>query len=289
VTGDLVLPAGVALALAPGTTLRFQEGAVLLADAPLFFAGAPEAPIVLEPAAGAESFEGVIVLGANGRSEWSDVTVRKTTAVHRGGWIQTGAVTFYRSPVTLVRCHFEGTEAEDALNVFGADLLFERVTFSGCRSDSFDGDFVTGEIRECVFRDGQADGLDVSGADVLVRNCRFERLGDKACSVGERSQARIEGGSAVDVSVGVASKDGSEVEVSGLSIEARNYALAAFVKKAEYGPSRLVARDVAIVAAGLGKAIAQTGCVLELEGEVVPTRDIDVEASYEEGVLGRAK
>ncbi len=289
VVGDLVLPSGIGLELVPGTTLRFQEGAVLLADAPLAFAGTTQAPIVLAPGEGAASWAGVVVLGADGRSEWSDVVVRKTTAAARGGWIQTGAVTFYRSPVTLVRCHFEGTEAEDALNVFAADLRLDTVTFSGARSDCFDGDFVTGELVNCVFRDGLADGIDVSGADVRIQDCRFEHLGDKALSIGERSKARIEGGQAIDVAVGVAAKDASEVVVTGLTIEARNYALAAFVKKPEYGPARLIARGLTIRGAGLGQTIAQTGCVLELDGNLVPTQDIDVEASYQEGVLGRAK
>jgi hypothetical protein len=288
VAGDLVLPAGVALALVPGTTLRFEVGAVLLADAALSFAGSAREPIVLEPASAAESWEGVVVLGAEGRSRWNDVVVRRTTALARGAWIQTGAVTFYRSPVTLERCHFDSTLAEDALNVFGADVLLDAVTFSGARSDCFDGDFVTGELRGCSFRDGAADGLDLSGSDVVARDCRFERLGDKAFSIGERSRARIEGGAALDVGVGVASKDDSEVEVSGLTVQARHYALAAFVKKPEYGPSRLRASSVTL-SAGLGRAIAQTGCVLELDGELVPTRDVDVEASYQEGVLGRAK
>lgn len=289
VAGDLVLPARTGLVLVPGTTLRFQQDALLLADAPLTFTGSGAEPVVLEPSAGAAHWAGVIVLGADGRSEWSDVVVRKTTAAVRGGWIQTGAVTFYRSPVTLLRCHFDGTEAEDGLNIFGADIRLEAVTFSGCRSDSFDGDFVTGELRECVFRDGLADGIDVSGSDVVLRSCRFEHLGDKAFSIGERSKARIEGGRAIDVAVGVASKDASEVEVSGLTIEARNYGLAAFVKKAEYGPSRLIARGLTFGGSGLGRAIAQTGCVIELDGERMPTQDIDIEASYEEGVLGRAK
>jgi hypothetical protein len=289
VVGDLVLPAGVALTLVPGTTLRFAEGALVLADAPLAFEGTPAEPIVLEPAEGAASFCGVIVLGARGRSTWSDVVVRRTDAAARGGWIQTGAVTFYRSPVTLVRCHFEGTKAEDALNVFGADVLLDGVTFSGARSDCFDGDFVTGEVRATTFRDGEADGLDVSGSDVRVLDCRFVNLGDKACSIGEKSRARVQGGSAVNVGLGVAAKDASEVEVEGLAIEARHYALAAFVKKPEYGPARLVARNLAHASGGLGTAIAATGCVLELDGARVEPQAIDVEASYQEGVLGRAK
>jgi CotH protein len=288
VAGDLVLPSEMPLRLGPATTLRFQPGAVLLADAPLFFEGTGAAPVVLERA-GDAPWAGVIVLGADGRSAWTEVTVRGTTAAVRGGWMQTGAVTFYRSPVTMLRCRFEGTEAEDGLNIFGADILLDGVELSGCRSDSFDGDFVTGEIRNCVFRDGQADGLDVSGADVLVVDCRFERLGDKGLSIGERSKARIQGGHALDVGIGVASKDASEVEVSGLAVEARYYALAAFVKKPEYGPSRLVARALDVRRAGIEPAFAQTGCTLEIDGVLQPTHDIDVEASYEAGVLGHAK
>jgi hypothetical protein len=290
VTGDLVLPTGTPLALAAGTTLRFAEGTLLLADAPLRFEGTAEAPIVLEPVQGAATWQGVVVLGAAGRSRWTNTTVRATSAVARGGWILTGGVTFYRSPVTLTDCRLEDTRAEDALNVFGADVMLDGVTFTGSASDSFDGDFVTGTVQDCTFQDGAADGVDVSGSDVTVRASRFLRLGDKGCSIGERSRARIEGGTAEDVSIGVASKDASEVEVSGLTVRnARNYGLAAFVKKPEYGPSRLVARGVVFESTGRGPAFAQTGCTLELDGVAVPAQDVDVEASYEEGVLGRAK
>lgn len=286
---DLVLPSGFPLEIGPATTLRFPARAMLLADAPLFFAGSPREPVVLEPLEGADSWDGIVVLSAPGRSEWTNVVVRRTHAVARGGWLMTGGITFYRSPLTLRAVRFEGTQAEDGLNVFGTDLLFEKVTFSGCASDSFDGDFVTGEVRDCTFEDGKADGLDVSGSDVRVVNCRFLRLGDKGCSIGERSRARIEGGIAEDVGLGVASKDDSDVELSGMTIRARHYALAAFVKKPEYGPARLVARALTILPGATGTAIAQTGCTIELDGTRVPTQDIDIEASYEEGVLGHAK
>ena len=288
VDGDLVLPAGVPLRLVAGTTLRFASDAVLLADAPLRFEGSEREPIVLEPLEGLDRWRGVLVLNAGGRSEWNEVVVRHTDAVARGGWILTGGVTFYRSPLTLTRCRFEGTRAEDGLNVFGTDLLFDTVTFADCFSDSFDGDFVTGELRNCVFQDGQADGIDVSGSRILVRDCRFLRLVDKACSIGERSHARIEGGQALDVGIGVASKDDSDAEVTGLSIRARHYALAAFVKKPEYGASRLRANGAQMEGAR-GVALAQTGCTLEIDGAAIATQEVDVEASYREGILGHAK
>src|SRR5262249_20681736 len=148
------------------------------------------------------------------------------------------------------------TKAEDSINVFGADVLLDTVTFSDSHSDSFDGDFVTGELRNCTFQNGLADGIDVSGSNIVARGNHFEHMGDKAYSIGDRRKAPMEGGSAVDVSNGVASKDASEVQVSGLVIEARHYGLAAFIKKPEYGSASLVAKDVTVRSAGIGAAIA---------------------------------
>ena len=162
------------------------------------------------------------------------------------------------------------------------------MTFADCVSDSFDGDFVTGTLRSCTFRDGLADGADFSGSEVVLEDCSFVNLADKGVSVGERSNVRITGGRARDVGIGVASKDGSTVEVEAFEIEnARHYALAAFIKKASYGPSTLNALDVAVLSPGRGPALAQTGCTLRIDGVLQTTEDLDVERLYAEGVLGR--
>jgi len=288
VAGDLLVPRGQALWIEQGTVLRFEEGAVLLSEAPLRFDGRPDAPIVLEPAEDAASWSGVVVLGAVERSRWRHVVVRSTDAVARSGWVLTGGVTFYRSSVSMADCSFEDSRAEDALNVFGSDLSLERVAFSGCDSDAFDGDFVTGTLTACTFADGRADGADVSGSDVELIDCRFSDLDDKAISVGERSRARVRGGSIERVGLGVVSKDASQVIVERTSIrDAASYALAAYVKKPEFGPGTLAASDVEIGGSGLGDALAQTGCTLEIDGRPVETQELDVDRLYREGVLGR--
>ena len=224
-----------------GTVLRFEEGAVLLSEAPLRFDGRPDNRIVLEPAAGAAGWRGVVVLNAAGRSRWRHVVVRNTDAVARSGWVLTGGVTFYHSPVSMADCSFEGTRAEDALNVFGTDLSLERVTFSGCASDAFDGDFVTGTLTACTFTDGRADGVDVSGSDVEIVDCRFLDLDDKAISVGEQSRVRVRGGSIERVGLGIAAKDGSEVDVEATSI--RGMAAMKRMRRA-LGPRRTAVRSM---------------------------------------------
>jgi len=240
VEGDLVLPQAATLRILAGTTLRFQPAAVLVATGPLFIEGSAEEPVVLEPTHAA--WKGIVVLDARARSTWSHVVVRATDAVTRAGWSVTGGVTFYRSPVSLADCTFAGTLAEDALNVFGTDIALERVTFTDCPSDAFDGDFVTGTLSACSFLRGGGDGADFSGSDVRLIDCTFEGLADKAISAGERSRVHVQGGRATDISIGVAAKDGSEVDLVDLVISAASrFALAVYVKKTEYGPASLSA------------------------------------------------
>ncbi|MAB78394.1 MAG: hypothetical protein CMJ89_03470 [Planctomycetes bacterium] len=288
VEGDLVLPLGLRLRLTAGTTLQFDQDAVLLAQGQLLFRGSPGALVVLEQKPGLKSWKGVCVLEADGRSQWESVVVRNTDAVSRAGWVLTGGVTFYRSPITMRRVRIENTFAEDGTNFFGTDFLLEEVTFKGCASDSFDGDFVTGEVRRCVFEDGLADGVDFSGSDVRIVDSRFLRIGDKAISAGEDSVVHVQGGMADEVSIGIAAKDGSRVTAQGMTIRgARNYALAAFIKKPQFGPCSLSARDLTIEGSLRGDALAQTGCALEIDGVAFPTQDLDVERLYREKILGQ--
>jgi hypothetical protein len=288
VDGDLVVPADLPLEIPSGVRLRFEPDAVLLSEAPLLFTGTAANPVILEPVDGADRWRGVIVLEADGRSEWTHVTIRSTDAISRAGWVVTGGITFYHSPVTMRDCLIEGTWAEDGTNIFGCDFLMERVTFLRCVSDSFDGDFVTGTVRECVFKEGLADGVDFSGSDVDVVDCQFLDMGDKAVSAGEDSVVRVTGGLADGVSIGIAAKDRSRVTAQGMTInDARNYALAVFIKKREFGPAELRATGLVIRESGLGDTIVQTGCTLEVDGELVPTQDLDVQKLYREKILGQ--
>ncbi len=59
VSGSLILPEGYGLRLAPGTTLRFEPDAYLLARGPLQFDGTEDAPIVLGPSE--DLWHGIVV------------------------------------------------------------------------------------------------------------------------------------------------------------------------------------------------------------------------------------
>ena len=286
VEGDLVVPDGYPLHAGPGVRLRFAPGAALISGEALVFEVSEAELVVLGP--WGEDWSGVCVLQAPGKSVWRHVRVSDTVIIERGGWMMTGGVTFYRSPVDLVDCRFENALGEDALNVFGTELAMERVVLDTVASDAFDGDFVTGTIRDCTVANSVEDGIDVSGSDVDVVGCRFVDIGDKAISAGENSVVRARDCVVESASIGVASKDFSRVDLRGVEVrKARYYGLAVYVKKPEFGPSSIIGQDLVLGEVGLGPHIVQEGCELVLDGETFPGEPLDVKELYRQKILGQ--
>ena len=288
VNGDLVVPTGYTLYAGPGVRLRFGELNALITADPMMFEGTEDDPIVLEPQADLASWAGVAVMQAGEKSVWRHVNVRDTNAIRRGGWMMTGGVNFFGSPVELHACRFDDAHGEDALNIFGVECLLDGVVIDTVASDAFDGDFVTGLIIRSEFLNSVEDAVDVSGSDITVRDCRFSSIGDKGVSAGENSQVHVFDCTVESASIAVASKDFSRVDVHGLDIwSTLNYGFAVYIKKAEFGPSSVIAENVTLGAMGRGDAIVQETCALTLNGVEHEGVPIDVKEMYRQKILGQ--
>ena len=89
-------------------------------------------------------------------------------------------------------------------------------------------------------------------------------------------------------SIGVASKDFSQVDVDGIHIsEATNYGFAVYIKKAEFGPSSVVAQNVTLGQMGRGDFIVQATCDFNLNGESHKGVPLDVKELYRQKILGQ--
>lgn len=284
VEGDLILPEGARLTIPEGTTLRFGTGSVFLAHGAVSLLGTEEAPVLIT--AREDSWGGMVVLEASETSQWKHAAVEKMAGIPYPGWVLTGGITFYQSPVDLSHVRMGHNTTEDALNIIQAHFTMNMVEFLDTPSDAFDGDFVSGEVIACHFHDIGGDAFDVSGSSVEVRQALMERIGDKAVSVGEKSTVILEDLILRDVNIGIASKDLSSVTAEGITIERAQVAgLAAYIKKPQYGPATLTASEVELIETET-LAMCQTDSRIVLNGEVIPAQDFDVGALYDQGVLG---
>jgi hypothetical protein len=288
VDGSLVLPDGAGLRMGPGTTLRFAVGELMLVNGPLDFLGTAQAPVVLEGAASGETrggWQGLVVLHSERSHHWEHVQVRDTAGIERDGWKLTGGITFRESELILANSQISGSRAEDALNVIRSRFELRNVDLTDARSDGFDSDFSSGLIEGGRFSGIGGDAIDVSGTTVTVSGVRIENVRDKALSVGEGSHLTARGIRIESVGTGMASKDGSEVLVEDSQLCKVTYAaLMAYVKKNEYGPARLVARNVVMKKVGR-PALAQLGSQIEIDGELQVAEKLDVDELYTLGPM----
>ncbi|MGC9348646.1 MAG: CotH kinase family protein [Anaerolineae bacterium] len=283
-SSSLLLPEDYGLRLEPGTTLRFEDDAYLLARGPLVFSGTRTSPVVLEPANA--SWPGVLVLDAGAPSYWDHVTVRDTVGFSVPGWSLTGGITFYESPISFSHVRLLGTEAEDALNVIRTSFRLVDSEFADTASDALDVDFGQGEVIRTAFHDIGADGVDVSGSHVDLESVSLQRLGDKGVSVGEASQLTAYDLLVRSSAFGVVSKDLSQTVIDDSTIEApRIAALAAYVKKPEYGPASITARNITMVGVPESRVtLVETGSWIDLEGRRIWGTDVDVDALYDDAL-----
>jgi hypothetical protein len=287
VTEDLVIPHGHDLLITPGATLRFASEATLISEGTIRAVGTPKAPITLT--ALDSSWGGVLVNNAPSRSEWHHVHVNKMAGVgievhskgiDRAGWTLTGGVTFYYSPANFVHCVFEQSDTEDALNVISSDFTILGCSFNDLSSDAFDGDFVTGIIRDSVFEKIDGDAIDLSGSNVTIENVAVRDVVDKAISAGENTRIELSGSRFEDVGFGVASKDLSEVRIDEVQIKrARIAALAAYQKKENFGPAEISAKNLTVTESEKVHLV-QVGSSLSIDGALSSSTTLDVEALY---------
>ncbi len=284
--GDLILADDRTLHLQAGARLAMRPGTVIVAGT-LITDGTADEPVVLRPFDPTAGWSGLLVLGRT-PSRLRHCRIESTNAIDRGGWQTTGGVTFYGSPVELEDCTFLDSRGEDACNLFASRFKMLRTEFRGAVSDLFDGDFVHGEVVDCMFATSVGDAVDVSGSQVTVRGCRFIAIGDKAISAGEASEVRAERCTVEAASIAVAAKDRSKVELDGLAVtKFEHYVLAAFVKKPEYGPATIHARGITWTQPSPAPHLAQTGCTVTVDGDAIPGVDVDVADLYARKVLGK--
>jgi hypothetical protein len=233
---DLVLPEGVDLILSAGARLKLGPGVSLVVRGNLRAEGTASEPVVVEGSDPARTFGALAAIGrGDGLCDLQHLRLRGGEGDVVDGAVLMGGLTLLHPGEARIRhCEVSGGRGEDGLNVQYARVVLEDSRFSGGRGDQVDLDLCQGTVVRCRFEgegvvDG--DGLDVSGARLVVRECLAEGNGDKGLSVGEASDVLVVGGRAAGNGIGVAVKDASRVYLSGMDLAGNQTDLAAYQKK----------------------------------------------------------
>ena len=92
-------------------------------------------------------------------------------------------------------------------------------------------------INNLSIKDSKNDCIDFSYGSYEIINSKIENCGDKAISIGEKSNVKISSSNIKNSNYGIASKDSSNVFIKNTNIKNTKFCLAAYRKKQEFSGS----------------------------------------------------
>lgn len=270
------------LRILPGAHLQFSKDSYLIVKGDLTAEAPGDEPIVFEAAK--TSWKGIYVLEGTKKSRLRNVAFRNTSALNDGLLALTGGVTFYNTDLDLNDVRFEGTQAEDALNVVKSSFTVKNVEVVNTVSDGIDFDYAEGTVTASKFTHIGGDALDFSGSTVDISQVVGRHVKDKVVSVGEASFVNVTNSDFSNVGVGIASKDGSQAKAEKVNIS--NYGLHAamtYIKKNFYGMPSL---QLANCMVDQGEAFSrQKGTHMLVDNVEVDEVQTNVKALYQGEVM----
>ena len=271
----LIFPENYTIKTKPGVTINIIEGGKIISYSPFQFIGTKEQPIRI--ISKDKEGQGLLVLAEGRKSKLKYVEFDWLTNPSHGMWSTTSAVTFYESPVDFDYVKISNNTCEDAINVVRGDFKMTNTMFLNTQSDAFDGDFVTGTISSCVFKNLGNDAIDVSGSNLNIYNVKILDAGDKALSAGENSQMKIEKVDVTNCEIAVAGKDLSIVTAKNLNIKNTKLGFTAFQKKPEFGPSNITISNIKMDSVETKYLIENTSSLM-VDGKKIETKQADVKS-----------
>jgi len=264
----LRFPANYNIEIEPGFTLDLTDNASLISKSPIIAKGTATDPISFTSVD--KTGGGLFITDAHKQSILNHCIFSDLSNPNNDNWEVSGAVNFHESDVTISNSQFNDNRCEDGLNIIRSEFLLEDSQFRNTFSDSFDGDFVTGEIKNCQFYDSGNDGIDVSGSTIVLENILIKNPSDKGISAGEASKMS---GSYITVEegeIGIVSKDLSQIDFSNVTLNGTRLGFSAFQKKSEYGTASIKVNTISQINNETDFLIEMKSS-LSINGELMPT------------------
>ena len=236
----MVIPKEYKLIISPGIKINLEKEGLILVNGALIMRGEESNKIYINSLEGGK---GILVLNSSVPSFINNSVFFGLKANTTPSTNVTGGLSFYNSSVEIHNSEFINSLSEDSLNLVRSPFLIKNSFFPDAFSDAIDIDFSNGEIQNSSFNNIGNDAIDISGSKVKINGIKISSAGDKGISVGERSNLYAKNIKISDAFIGFASKDFSSVGIENLEVKNVSICLAAYQKKAEYGPGYINLKD----------------------------------------------
>ena len=243
---DLTIPYGYAVVLEQGVRFEIASGRSVIVQGPLVVRGSARNPVFVRPMDEDKPFGTFAVLGdGTTHCTVAGLQLGGGSGARVNGVYFSGTFAIHNAAATILTdCVFSNSHGEDLVNNKNGTVEVRDCVFEDGFADLVDLDRCTGSLTGCAFRNERAnakgDGLEVSGARILVVGCTFMNLMDNGISVGEASQLLVRGSRFQQNRTAIAAKDLSIAFVEGNTFLDNGIVFGAYRMKSIYGGARVM-------------------------------------------------
>ncbi len=249
----IIIPPGYTLVADKGVSLFFDQQSYILAHGQIMLLGSKEFPIILTSKNPNQYWKGVVIIGNSELpiSILNNVSINNITSLDEENWSINAGFFVHQVNLIMNDVAFHNNNSEDALNIVNSKYDIKNISIKNAVSDGLDSDFSDGRIVGGTFSNigygGGGDALDFSGSKATVTNLIITKVNDKGLSVGENSIVNAKNLQISDLSVAIAVKDGSILNIDESEINnAYLAAIMAYTKKNAYGGATAYINNVKI-------------------------------------------
>lgn len=241
---DFIIENNVILTINPGVNIVLSNNANIYIYGKVNFSGNSTNPIKF---IGEKNSNSAIYINSSKESNFNFCEFSNLSALnnnlkmplYKDFWQTSSAITLYESQnISFKNCLFiNNRQGDDMINLVRCDsIIFKKCDFKNILSDALDSDFSNLHVENCEFTLIGNDAIDVSGSNIKMIQNYFDKILDKAISIGEKSRVNMIKCKIENSELALVVKDGSLLQAQNINLTNNRMDLIAFTKKEEYPP-----------------------------------------------------
>ncbi len=156
----------------------------------------------------------------------------------------TGCLSFINVEFNNINIKANNSSCEDTINFIKASGYVNNISIQNSFSDAFDADFSNLKIENLEITSAINDCTDFSAGVYELVNLKLSKCGDKAVSIGEKSNVKIKEINVSEADIGLAAKDSSILSLKNGYLSNLRTCVSAYNKKQEFNGGLVIIDNI---------------------------------------------